>query len=64
MSRVVAEQQANTCPQVISVQWTDSGLMAVLQRMVMPRVVANRRTYLTSQVTSAQRTDSGLMAVL
>ena len=63
MSRVVAEQQTNTYPQVINVLQTDSGLMVVLQQIVMWRVVANRRTYLTLHAISVQWIDSGLMAV-
>ena len=39
MLRVVAEQQTKTCPQVISMQQTDSGLMAVLRWTATPRVV-------------------------
>ena len=64
MTRVVAEQQTNTCPQGISKQQTNSSLMAVLQRTVMSRVVTNRRRCLTLQATSAQRTNSGLMTML
>ena len=41
MPKVVAKQQLNTCPQIISAQRTDSGLMAVLQLTVTLRVVTN-----------------------
>ena len=54
MSRVIAEQQTNTCPQVISVQRTDSGLMTVLQQTAKLRVVANRPTYLLLHATTPQ----------
>ena len=45
-------------------QQTDSGLMAVSQRMVMSRVVVEQQTNTCPQVLSMQQTDSGLMAVL
>ena len=54
MSRVISEQQTNTCPQVIRVQRTDSGLMTVLQQTAKLRVVANRPTYLLSHATTPQ----------
>ena len=60
MSRVVVKQQTNICPQVISAQQIDSGLMAVLQRTT----VTNRRTYLIPQATSAQQTDFDMMDVV
>ena len=53
MLRVVAKQQINSYPQVVSSQWADSCQMATLQQMAMPRVVTNRRAYLTPQATSA-----------
>ena len=62
--RVVAEQQTNTYPRVISAQQTDSGLMAALQWMANLRVVTNRRTYLMPQATSTQQIDFSLMAML
>ena len=60
MSMVVAGQQTNTYPQVISVQWTDFGRMAVLQQTISPRVVVNK----TPPTTSVQQTDSSLIAML
>ena len=62
--RVVAEQETNFCPQVISAQRTNPCLMTVLQRMTMPRIVVNRQIYLTLQAISTQWTDSGLIPVL
>ena len=45
-------------------QRTDSGLMVVSQRTIMPRVVTKQQTNTCSQVIRVQRTDSSLMAVL
>ena len=47
-----------------STQWTDSGLMAVSQRAVIPRVVTEQQTNTYPRVIIVQWIDSGLMAVL
>ena len=45
--RVGVEHQMTTYPQATSAQWTDHGLMVVLQRMAMPRVIASWQTNLS-----------------
>ena len=51
-------------PKKVSAQWTDSGLMAVLQHMVKPSFDVEHQMTTYLQATSTQWTDHGLMVVL
>ena len=47
-----------------SMQWTDSGLMAMLQQTATLRVAAEQQIDVCLRATNAHQTGSGLMAVL